>query len=302
MTSLSRMLTVSCHNLFAFDGTGNGKSSYTNVYLLYESHGGSALGKYYSGVGTDDYTDSEGVFSQIRQAFSRPDITLKINKAMSDYNTLKWSSTEDVCIDVVGFSRGAVTAVEFVRKLRDQEQDMATRVRFLGLFDPVTGPDTSTSPRLPINIDHVAIAYSLDETRNTFTPVIYEAPSGYAMDLVRYAFRGGHADVGGGYAKRGLANITFDFMFEAGKSVGVPFKPLSRTFMDTMKHSKIDGEFITHEMMWHQEYPAYNVKYEARHLPAAIKRHWIVNELKAPSGPGNAFEYKKKKIFMPYHN
>lgn len=133
-------------------------------------------------------------------------------------------------------------------------------------------------------------------------PVIYEAPSGYAMDLVRYAFRGGHADVGGGYAKRGLANITFDFMFEAGKSVGVPFKPLSRTFMDTMKHSKIDGEFITHEMMWHQEYPAYNVKYEARHLPAAIKRHWIVNELKAPSGPGNAFEYKKKKIFMPYHN
>ena len=131
------MLTVSCHNLFAFDGTGNGKSSYTNVYLLYESHGGSALGEYYSGVGIDDYTDPEGGASQIRQGVSLPDITLKINEAMSDYNTLKWSSTEDVCIDVVGFSRGAVTAVEFVRKLKDQKQDMATKVRFLGLFELV---------------------------------------------------------------------------------------------------------------------------------------------------------------------
>ena len=138
MTSLSRMLTVSCHNLFAFDGTGNAESSYTNVYLLYESYGGSALGEYYSGVGIDDYTDPEGVASQIRQGVSLPDIKLTIHNAITDYNDLKGlSSTEDVCIDVVGFSRGAVTAVEFVRKLGDKEQDMAARVRFLGFFDLV---------------------------------------------------------------------------------------------------------------------------------------------------------------------
>ncbi len=60
--------------LFAFDGTGNGKSSYTNIYLLYESYGEGRVGSYYSGVGIDEYTDPEGVASQIRQAFSRPDI------------------------------------------------------------------------------------------------------------------------------------------------------------------------------------------------------------------------------------
>lgn len=69
-------------------------------------------------------------------------------------------------------------------------------------------------------------ALALDETREVFTPVLWECPEGWSGHAEQVWFRGCHGDVGGqlgGYeAARPLSNISLVWMLEQAETCGLP--------------------------------------------------------------------------------
>ena len=64
-------------------------------------------------------------------------------------------------------------------------------------------------------------AISLDERRNVFTPIPWNA----ATNVVQAFFPGGHCDVGGGYAETGLSDIALNWMLAKLKGQGLLLYP-----------------------------------------------------------------------------
>jgi uncharacterized protein (DUF2235 family) len=148
---------------------------------------------------------------------------------------------QDDVVDVVGFSRGAALALDFVNeiakgKVKLKDGSIPT-VRFLGLFDCVPSFGIPISPLnigwdldLPPNVARCFHALALDERRSNFhlhrPKVLGEVQKGR---LTEVWFRGVHSDVGGSGAKeeppRGLAGIALNWMFVNAQACGVKFDP-----------------------------------------------------------------------------
>jgi uncharacterized protein (DUF2235 family) len=147
----------------------------------------------------------------------------------------------DTTIDVVGFSRGAALALDFVNEIAKGKARLADSsipvVRFLGLFDCVPSFGIAISPLnigwdldLPSNVRRCCHALALDERRGNFhlhrPKVLGEADTGR---LTEVWFRGVHSDVGGNGAKedppRGLASIALHWMFVNAQACGLEFDP-----------------------------------------------------------------------------
>lgn len=147
----------------------------------------------------------------------------------------------DTIIDVVGFSRGAALALDFVNEIAKGKAKLADRsiptVRFLGLFDTVPSFGIPISPLnigwdldLPSNVKRCFHALSLDERRGNFhlhRPKALGEPQ--ADRLTEVWFRGVHSDVGGSGAKevppRGLASIPLNWMFVNAQACGLELDP-----------------------------------------------------------------------------
>jgi uncharacterized protein (DUF2235 family) len=147
----------------------------------------------------------------------------------------------DTVIDVVGFSRGAALALDFVNeiakgKVRLPDGQIPT-VRFLGLWDCVPSFGIAISPLnigwdldLPANVTRCFHALALDERRGNFNlhrpKVLGQAQQGR---LTEVWFRGVHSDVGGSGAReeppRGLASIALNWMFVNAQACGLQFDP-----------------------------------------------------------------------------
>lgn len=147
----------------------------------------------------------------------------------------------DTTIDVIGFSRGAALALDFVNEIAKGRVKRADgtipTVRFLGLFDCVPSFGIPISPLnigwdldLPQNVQRCFHALALDERRGNFhlhrPKVLGEARPGR---LVEVWFRGVHSDIGGNGAKedppRGLASIPLNWMFVNAQACGLEFDP-----------------------------------------------------------------------------
>ena len=147
----------------------------------------------------------------------------------------------DTTIDVVGFSRGAALALDFVNEIAKGKVKLANgsipTVRFLGLFDCVPSFGIPISPLnigwdldLPANVTRCFHALSLDERRGNFhlhRPKVLGQPQ--AGRLTEVWFRGVHSDVGGNGDKemppRGLASIPLNWMFVNAQAAGLQFDP-----------------------------------------------------------------------------
>ncbi len=63
-------------------------------------------------------------------------------------------------------------------------------------------------------VDHARQALAIDECRHDFLPAIWRHRSREEQTLKQHWFAGSHANVGGGYVRDGLANVTLHWMLQ----------------------------------------------------------------------------------------
>jgi uncharacterized protein (DUF2235 family) len=243
--------------LYAFDGTWNSDKenddSYTetNVVRFFHAYDDNsralnpAVNNFYvSGIGTR----LGDVGRAIGGAFGAGEVP-RLNEA---YERLceNWVAG-DHTIDVIGFSRGAATALDFLNLVcqrgirkphtfdvldvvklpghdRDDVIDPAPKFRFVGLWDVVGAfgvgaiafdlPDLNIGHKLRLpkqNIEYCFHAMALDEVRTSFNVIRVNGAH-------EVWFRGVHSDIGGGNDNRGLNDITMKWMMLKAKDATLP--------------------------------------------------------------------------------
>jgi len=229
--------------LYAFDGTNDDDSDAgsspeavaadTNVFRFYSGYTGYArsLGittDYVPGVGT-----RFGIAGKVIGGAWGVGWLPRINQT---YSALCENYARgDRIIDVIGFSRGAAIALDFVNKvysdgIRDENDRLLAEqpgIRFVGLFDTVAAfglanlgfvfSSLNAFHRLllPPNVDHCFHAMSLDERRPAF--VNQRIAGAYEV-----WFRGVHSDIGGGNNNPGLEYVALRWMIRKAIACGLP--------------------------------------------------------------------------------
>ncbi len=231
MNVLARNLVV------CIDGTGNHPddatepgSGTTNVVRLSEAldEEGQQIVEYFKGVGTSGWTliDAKGEISGFGARRLR-------EKA---YDHLSANYKEDDRIFIFGFSRGAAIARDLANQINDRglgnSRDVPVDV--LGLWDtvaafgvpidvlglPTQSINIGKNLDIPSNVRHVYHLVSIDEQRAPFVPTLIEA----ASNVEEIWFPGAHADVGGGFENRRLADTSLLFMIRRMQMHGLRFK------------------------------------------------------------------------------
>jgi len=125
---------------------------------------------------------------------------------------------------------------EELKKFGNKNAARWARIRFLGVFDTVgalgipVGLFTRLNRRryefhkvgLPESVDNAFQALAIDEQRKPFRPSIWpSAAQGQRMEQVW--FSGVHTNIGGGYEKGGLSNITLHWMKDRAKECDLEF-------------------------------------------------------------------------------
>lgn len=185
---------------------------------------------YYHGIGTYG--------SQLKRLYNaavsteKSDVATILNKAMKDFNE---SYQLGDTLLVTGFSRGAALARRFValiekdhKKKAASNQDYANVGKFVyeALYDTVASigiPNMSKSNRpdsdvlfengqsLPKNVIKALHCISLDDKRQAFQPTLMN----YQEDVVHEVwFAGAHSDVGGGYYRDRLSDMSLEYFLE----------------------------------------------------------------------------------------
>lgn len=223
--------------LYAFDGTKNVPADNTNVWLMSQAYQGSAF--YERGIGN---ANQYSIFTRLIRQATGWGLTAKKNVMLR--NLKKQIEEGDLDVDVIGFSRGAVTAIAFaeaVEKLKEEGVEPYCRlkeIRFMWLYDPVPGPAIVHRPAIPEFVSQTSIAYALNEKRSLFETKVYAGPSINSM-----GFRGGHSDIGGGYPadERGLADISLFWMTNEGISAVSPFGLTARPVSKLIRNQETGG-------------------------------------------------------------
>jgi hypothetical protein len=226
--------------LYAFDGTWNSvkdndDSQYrnTNVVRFFNAYNKNATTKnfYVAGVGTR--FDILG--RVIGGVFGAGELA-RLNEAY-DHLCQSWVDGDHL-IDIVGFSRGAATTLDFCnliqrRKIRKPGSDTVIEaeptIRFLGVWDVVAAFGLANLGATDLNIGHhlslpkadleyAFHALALDERRPSFLPTRMRG-------ACEVWFRGVHSDIGGGNTNRGLNDITLKWMMSKAKAAGLPIVP-----------------------------------------------------------------------------
>ena len=252
--------------IFCFDGTDNdpndakpekewfglfGKkdNGVSNIFKLHLYFGGD-LGNnpssdqqhsfYYSGVGTYGSWLRKKINAAL--APEKMDIRSILNRAGSDLQ--KHYEPGDQ-IYIFGFSRGAALARRFasiIRKYIPTASDAGQLVRFVGVFDTVASIgvpnlEDNQKPRTKVVFENMTVSehvqealhlLSIDETRIAFQPILMNKED----KLTEVWFPGVHSDIGGGFAKRGLSDLSLRFMVDQLRA--------SKTGLDILEPEQVD--------------------------------------------------------------
>ena len=238
--------------IFCFDGTWNDPSDayekgsdVTNVFKTYEAAVDDDQQKkfYYEGVGTG------GEFDKYLGGLTGKGADRIKNEAFID---LVHNYKPGDRIFITGFSRGAAIARMFAqlihkegipeelrftnkkRKFKAKGEVLARpSVEMMGIYDTVASfglpSDIAGIPFQQINLfknfdissttKKVVHLVAVHEGRNTFKPTLCNHREG----VEEIWFPGVHADVGGGYADRGISDIALDYMLNSFQASGVKF-------------------------------------------------------------------------------
>jgi len=223
--------------LYAFDGTWNEAkdtddphAKNTNVFRFYQAYRQDAKRKayYLPGVGT-----RFGVVGKIfGGAFGLGELPRL--EEMYDHLCAAWAAGDDT-IDIIGFSRGAATTLDFCHRIQDrgirkpgssEVVEANPKIRFLGVWDVVAAFGVANLGNTALNIGHhLSVpksnlqycfhALAIDERRPSFLPTRLHG-------ACEVWFRGVHSDVGGGNSNIGLNDITLKWMMSKAKAAGLP--------------------------------------------------------------------------------
>jgi hypothetical protein len=223
--------------LYAFDGTWNTDKSgedtkyqNTNVvhfYNAYKKNSGTQ-DLYVAGVGT-----RFDLIGKLVGGFFGMGELVRINEAY-EHLCEQWAAGDKI-IDVVGFSRGAATTLDFCQKIQsdgirkpnsDDVVEPKPQIRFVGVWDVVGAFGLASLGFTDLNIGHHLslpsgnLAYcfhamALDEQRPSFLQTRLQGAT-------EVWFRGVHSDVGGGNGNGGLSDIALKWMFSKAKAAGLP--------------------------------------------------------------------------------
>ena len=226
-------------SVYAFDGTWNEAKdgddpdyTNTNVFRFYSAYKRRSkrpeLDFYVAGVGTR----FDAIGRALGGAFGLGALP-RINEA---YEALceAWDQGERD-IDIVGFSRGAATTLDFChciqeRGIRKPGSDLVVepspKIRFLGVWDVVASFGLANLGNTALNVGHHLSlpksnlqycfhALALDERRPSFLPTRVEG-------ACEVWFRGVHSDIGGGNENRGLNDVTLRWMLHKAMAAQLP--------------------------------------------------------------------------------
>jgi uncharacterized protein (DUF2235 family) len=218
--------------LYAFDGTGQNfgdtgtdwaaVAAQTNIHRFFSAYQGYAAPgvtcDYVPGVGTR-FGFAGKVFGDAWGAGWLPRIDTAYRHVCGSYEA------GDRIIDVIGFSRGAAIALDFVNKVAKEGivcngtvVDPNPEIRFVGLFDVVAAFGVANlglvfaefNPlhqlRLPDNVKHCYHAMALDERRANFENTRVDG-------AYEVWFRGAHSDIGGGNDNPDLEYVALRWMY-----------------------------------------------------------------------------------------
>ncbi|HEY2151214.1 MAG TPA: DUF2235 domain-containing protein [Vicinamibacterales bacterium] len=223
--------------LYAFDGTWNSAKdgedpqyTNTNVVRFFQAYKKQSKTNdfYLAGVGTR----FDFIGKALGGVFGLGEL-VRINEAY-DQLCSNWAAGDKI-IDIVGFSRGAATTLDFCNCIMDRgirkpgSQDVVEahpQIRFLGVWDVVAAFGLANLGNTALNIGHhlslpkSALDYcfhalALDERRLSFLPTRLPGAD-------EVWFRGVHSDIGGGNSNRGLNDITLKWMFSKAKGASLP--------------------------------------------------------------------------------
>lgn len=209
--------------LYAFDGTWNvdkpGSEHDTNVMWFHDTYTGPK--HYFRGIGT-----RFGEFGRIIGGVTGAGGRDRIKEALDAFHADRQQG--DSIVDVVGFSRGAALALQFVNKVCGEN----CAVRFLGLWDTVPSFGVASIPLnigwdldLPDSVAKSFHAMALDERRIDFKlyrPDARVDDSNQQGRLFEVWFRGVHSDIGGGNDAPGLSSVALNWMFAKALKSGLP--------------------------------------------------------------------------------
>jgi uncharacterized protein (DUF2235 family) len=186
-------------------------------------------------------------------------------------------------IDVIGFSRGAAMALDFVNKVARHGIQGANglvvpspAIRFVGLFEVVDafgvanlgGPLSMFDPihhlALPSTVQHCYHAMALDERRPSF--VNHRVDGAYEV-----WFRGAHSDVGGANNNPGLEYVALRWMYRKAMLCNLPI--IDANITDSAIHPELPinpNQFSKASLFWRPVRPFDLIHYAVdQHRPLA---------------------------------
>ena len=222
--------------LYAFDGTwnsektGDNAANNTNVVRFKNAYQANAGREqcYVPGIGTRHQL----IGKILGGAFGAGELP-RLNEA---YRRLceNWTGGDRI-IDIIGFSRGAATTLDFCHLVQDRgirhpvtDKVVAAdpAIRFVGVWDVVPAFGLGFFGNEVLNfghrltmptkgIDYCFHALALDERRPSFIPIRLNG-------AYEVWFRGVHSDIGGGNGNRGLNDISLKWMMSKAQDAGLP--------------------------------------------------------------------------------
>jgi hypothetical protein len=272
--------------LYAFDGTWNEAKTTedpgyqnTNVVRFFNTYAKNSPPEsnfYVAGVGTR----YDAIGRVLGGAFGLGELP-RIKEAHA-HLCRAWTAG-DTTIDVIGFSRGAATTLDFChylqqRGIRHPETDALVEpdplIRFLGVWDIVAAFGLANLGNEVLNIGHHLSlpqknlqfcyhALALDERRLSFLPT--RLPGACEV-----WFRGVHSDIGGGNGNRGLNDITLRWMFRKAQASGLP---ITDADIDALQPELTEPK------------PTKRLKVAIRAVSSTDRRHHTVTRLEGWTNP-----------------
>jgi hypothetical protein len=173
-----------------------------------------------------DITEAVNAYEKIR-INHQPADAFKANKALHDAQyvpegvlPIKFIGVLDT-VSALGFPRDWSITFDWIFGFLDK------------FFDHIF-PHNFYDYELNVSIENAYQALAIDDERKTFRPMVWnESANGFSGVVEQVWFSGAHSNIGGGYPRTGLSDVSMDWMLVRAVFHGLVLKPSMETHFNT---------------------------------------------------------------------